>query len=56
MDENRPGKPDDPPPVTSGEWARSLLLVLLVTLAVVGGGIWIIANTFGGCGTAAPCG
>jgi len=54
MDEQRPDQSDIPPPTTR-EWVRSLLVVLLVAVLVVGGGIWIIANTFGGCGTAASC-
>jgi hypothetical protein len=46
---------DNSAPVTQGDWLRGIIVVLLVTLAFVAGGLWILGHTIGGCGAAVPC-
>jgi hypothetical protein len=55
MSEQPAGHPDVDPQPSSGDWVRGLLIVIAVTVVLAGGGIWVIANVWGGCGTVQPC-
>jgi hypothetical protein len=56
MDDHRqPDGHDDSAPLTESDWVRGIIVVLLVALAFVAGGLWILGHTIGACGTAVYC-
>jgi hypothetical protein len=56
MDDHRqPDGHDDSAPLAESDWVRGIIVVLLVALAFVAGGLWILGHTIGACGTAVYC-